>query len=260
MEAMEANDHVAALQHDGHLLLSSAQSAGLDAAVPTCPGWVIRDLLAHIGFVHRWAAGYVQTGRIEMADEPDEAGVIAAAPADDELLPWVAEGHASLVGALLSAPADLRCWTFMGAPSPLDFWARRQAHETAIHRVDAEEAAGVPPSHIETPFAVDGVDELLLGFLARPSSRRYTRAYPGTVALEATDADSSWTVADSDGGVETKRGLSASDLRASDLVVRGRAEELYLLVWNRRSPGRLDLDGRADLLDDWRELFRVTWS
>jgi uncharacterized protein (TIGR03083 family) len=290
MEAMEANDHIAALERDGHLLLSAAQSASLDAAVPACPGWAMRDLLAHIGFVHHWAGGYVQNGRTEMADEPDEAGVIAVAPPDDELLPWVAEGHASLVNSLAAAPADLRCWTFLGAPSPLAFWARRQAHETAIHRVDAERAAGLAPSDIGTPFAADGIDELLLGFLARPGSRRYTKVPPGTVALEATDAATSWSVAVSGSGIVTKRGSSAGDLSASDpsgadpsgaqpsaadpgapdpsapdpsapdLVVRGRAKDLYLLVWNRRTPEGLDLDGRADLLHDWRELFRVTWS
>jgi uncharacterized protein (TIGR03083 family) len=260
MEAMEATDHVAALERDGHLLLRAAQSAGLDAPVPSCPGWAMRDLLAHIGFVHRWAAGYVQNGRTEMVDEPDEAGVLAAAPPDYELLPWVAEGHASLVSALLSAPADLGCWTFLGAPSPLAFWARRQAHETAIHRIDAERAAAATPSDIETLFAADGVDELLLGFLARRGSRRYQRVRPGAVALEAIDAGTAWTVEVSDSGIETKRSQSASDLRTSDLVVRGRAEDLYLLVWNRRTPAGLDLNGRADLLSDWRELFRVTWS
>jgi hypothetical protein len=34
-----------------------ARSAGPDAPVPTCPGWTVRDLLAHQGMVHRWASG-----------------------------------------------------------------------------------------------------------------------------------------------------------------------------------------------------------
>lgn len=53
-------------------------------------------MLQRTGFVHRWAAGYVD------------------------------------------------CWTFLDAPSPLAFWARRQAHETAIHRADAQLAADGP--------------------------------------------------------------------------------------------------------------------
>ena len=51
---------------------------------------------------------------------------------------------------LRTADPAVRCWTFLPAPSPLAFWARRQAHETAIHRADAQLAAGPV-----TPFAAD---------------------------------------------------------------------------------------------------------
>ena len=42
-------DHVSA---DGDQLLVAARAAGLDAPVPSCPGWVVRDLLAHVWEVH----------------------------------------------------------------------------------------------------------------------------------------------------------------------------------------------------------------
>jgi hypothetical protein len=143
----------------------------------------------------------------------------------------------------------------MKAPSPLTFWARRQAHETTVHRVDAQFAAGARPDEVPSPFAVDGVDELLLGFLARPGSKRYTKVGPGTVGFQATDADAAWTVKVSGTGLETKRGLDSADLQ-----VRARAEDIYLLLWGRRPPEGLDLEGETALLDDWRTLFRVTWS
>jgi uncharacterized protein (TIGR03083 family) len=252
---MTVDEHVAALESDGRLLVAAARSAGLDAPVPSCPGWVVRDLLAHIGFVHRWAAGYVQTGNTEMVDEPHEPALLAAAPPDDQLTEWVADGHASLVRALSSAPADLNCWTFLEAPSPLAFWARRQAHETAVHRVDAELAAGAAPGAIAAPFAADGVDELLLGFLARPGSRRYTKVEPGSVTFAATDAGASWTVTVSGTGIETGRGAGTCDLS-----VRAPAAGLYLLLWNRCPPDGLDLSGRAGLIRDWKQLFKVSWS
>ena len=69
-------------------------------------------------------------------------------------------------------------------PSPLAFWARRQAHETAVHRYDAQSAApGGPPAPagaFDPAFAADGVDELIMGFAAR---RRYRR--PATAASSA---------------------------------------------------------------------------
>jgi uncharacterized protein (TIGR03083 family) len=255
MEVLETPEYVTTLQREGQLLVATAGSADLDDPVPPCPEWVLRDLLAHIGFVHRWAAGYVKEGRTEMVGEPDEEGVLSATVPDDQLVGWVADGHAALVSALSSAPGDLRCWTFLKAPSPLAFWARRQAHETAVHRVDAQLAAGTKPDVVEAHFAADGADEMLLGFLARPGSKRYTRVGQGTVSFQATDVDAAWTVRVSETGFQTKRGLDAADLR-----VRARAEDIYLLLWGRRSPDGLDLDGQAALLDDWRNLFRITWS
>ena len=255
MELLGTRQYVEALDRDGQLLLAAARSADLEDPVPPCPDWAVRDLLAHIGFVHRWATNYVREGLCEMVVEPDEEAVLAAAVPDDQLLTWVADGHAALVSALSLAPNDLQCWTFLSAPSPLAFWARRQAHETAVHRVDAELAAGIEPDIIPARFAADGVDELLLGFLARPGSKRFTKVGPGTVSFQATDTDASWSVRVSGTGIETKRGRDAADLR-----VRARAEDFYLLLWARRSPEGLDLDGRAELLDDWRTLFRVTWS
>ncbi|MGC0381054.1 uncharacterized protein (TIGR03083 family) [Streptomyces sp. SAI-129] len=86
------------------------------------------------------------------------------------LLTWFREGHGRLVDTLAGAAPDVRCWHFLPAPSPLAFWARRQAHETAVHRIDAESARGGEPTGVGVDFAVDGVDELLCAFHAREKS------------------------------------------------------------------------------------------
>jgi uncharacterized protein (TIGR03083 family) len=125
---VEPDEHIAALDADGALLAAAAELAGLDATIPGCPFWKMRELLRHTGYVHRWAAGYVTHGYEEEADRYSE----------DELLGWFHDGHAGLVRSLRSADPGLSCWAFLDAPSPLAFWARRQAHETAIHRADAQ--------------------------------------------------------------------------------------------------------------------------
>jgi uncharacterized protein (TIGR03083 family) len=139
---MEIAEHISAIDRDGALLAAAAERVGLDAAVPSCPAWRVRDLLRHQGYVHRWAAAYVANRYTERVPRLTEAEVLAAGPDDAGLVDWFAAGHAALVETLQSADPDVRCWTFLPAPSPLAFWARRQAHETAIHRVDAEQAAG----------------------------------------------------------------------------------------------------------------------
>ncbi len=147
-------------------MASAAVGADADAAVPTCPEWTVRDLLRHTGAVHRWATGYVAGRRCE----PSRGGLEEAAgtwPDDDGLTAWFEHGCADLVAALAAAPDDLECWTFLPAPSPRAMWARRQAHETAIHRVDTQLATGTAVTPCDPGFAADGIDELLTLFVPR---------------------------------------------------------------------------------------------
>ncbi len=196
---MEIADHIACLRSEGELLAEAAERSSLGAPVPACPGWRVRDLLAHLGFVHRWATGYVAEERTEMTPEPGEEEIIRLAPADESLLGWFRDGHARLVSVLAAADPAVRCWTFLPAPSPLAFWARRQAHETAIHRADAQLAAAAAGSGADLdPFpaglAADGVDELLMGFGGRnPGSLSDA---PAVLVISAEDgaAADEWTV------------------------------------------------------------------
>ena len=91
---------------------------------------------------------------------------------------------------LATADPALECATFMAAPSALAFWARRQAHETAIHRADAESASGVVPDYAPD-FAADGIDELIMGFGQRRKYRPETSADGGMQVL-ATDTGDAW--------------------------------------------------------------------
>jgi uncharacterized protein (TIGR03083 family) len=179
---MEIADHIACLRSEGELLAEAAERTGLSTPVPTCPGWRLRDLLAHLGFVHRWAWSYVSEGRTDMSSEPGEEEIIRLAPADESLVGWFRDGHARLVSGLAAADPAVCCWTVLPAPTPLASWARRQAHETAIHRADAQlaaAAAGVGADLDPFPrgLAADGVDELLMGFGGRnPGSLSTTPA------------------------------------------------------------------------------------
>ncbi|HXY43296.1 MAG TPA: maleylpyruvate isomerase family mycothiol-dependent enzyme [Acidimicrobiales bacterium] len=252
---METASHIRALERDGRLLVKAAREAGLDAPVPSCPGWNVRDLLAHIGFVHRWAATYVSTAREEMLEEADEDTVLASAPPADALLEWVEAGHLALVRSLEETPGDVRCWTFLPAPSPLAFWARRQAHETAVHRVDAELAAGGPRSAIDAEMGADGVDELLMGFLGRSAAQKAHETVVGSMAILPTDRPERWTARVLAEHADAEQGAAECDTTLS-----APAADLYLLLWNRRSAEGLDITGRRELLDLWRQRVGVTWA
>jgi len=249
---MRLAEHLHHLQEHGSGLAEAAASAGIDAAVPTCPGWQVRDLLAHIGMVHRWAASII-TDRHTKPPSDEEF----PSPSDEELLDWYAAGHVALVETLRSAPSDTECWSFLPAPSPLEFWARRQAHETTVHHLDAAAAIGSGADvGVDVRLAVDGLDELLLGFFAR-SRGRLVADPPLTLGVEATDGDpgDAWTVAVRPNDREVNRGLARGDC-----IVRGRAADLYAFLWNRRGDDALVISGNRKVLDVWREKARITWS
>ncbi|MGK5448108.1 maleylpyruvate isomerase family mycothiol-dependent enzyme [Streptomyces radiopugnans] len=247
---MDIDRYLEILREEGELLLAAALRAGWDSEVPTCPGWRVRDLVTHQGAVHRWAGRIVSEGRTRDVPAPE-------ADVPDELLPdWFARGHRRLLAALREAPADLECWTFLrGARSPLSFWARRQAHETAVHRVDAELASGPDLSPVDPLFAADGIDELLVGFHTRPTSR-VRSARPRVLRVTARGF-APWTLRLSPEPPVVSREEDA----AADCAVTGEAADLYLALWNRRPYGeRVSVEGDAGLARLWHADSAVRWS
>lgn len=243
--------HGEGLGNAATVLRANAAAVRLDTPVPTCPDWTVRDLVVHQGMVHRWARDMVTgVGGDGRAHE-------AAGRASADLLDWFDEGATALLGALAAAPQDLDGRFFLrDAPPPREAWARRQCHETTIHAIDAMSARlGRAPVASETWFspavAVDGVDELLCGFLPRRTTR--LRADPPiSVAIEATDTRDGWTVALSAEPPVTSVGLADT----ADAHIRADAVDLYLGLWNRGD--RLPSDDPG-LARRWRELMTVVW-
>jgi uncharacterized protein (TIGR03083 family) len=246
---MEIGEHIDRLTSDGLRLAEAVQAVSLDARVASCPGWAVRDLVLHVGGVHRWAAAIVGNAMLDNDEVTGDA--VGTGPDDAELLDWFREGHRNLVKTLLEAPSDLVCFTFLPAPSPLAFWARRQAHETAVHRADAEGVLGAVAS-FDGDFAFDGIDELLMGFASRPRPA----IEPGTLLLQADAA--AWLVTFGEHGV--RAAASPTEFAAglvADSTLTGSPSDLYLWLWNR--PSAATVSGDEVVANRWREI-RVRWS
>src|ERR1700760_4095511 len=219
---MRIDEHLTTLRTEGEPLAAAVAAAGWDAQVAGCPQWQVRDLVRHQGSIHRWARAIVTIPRVQPFSDDEEEQFLDA-PGDDELLDWFTAGHRALVDDLAAADPALTCWTFLpGATSPLAFWCRRQAHETAVHRADAESAVGTIPDWAPE-FAADGIDELLYGFFAR-RPERLTADPPATMALRATDHEAAWTVRLDSAGLHVEPGTH----RPAGLTVSGPASDLYL--------------------------------
>lgn len=269
---MEIAEHIATLERDGVLLADAAEAAGLTAPVPPCPGWQVRDLVRHQAYVHGWAARHVREQLPELIAEADEPAILGGGPCDAELISAYRAGHADLVRTLREADPDVTCAAFMPAPSPLAFWARRQAHETAIHRFDAQAstAQGAPAAAaaFEPAFAADGIDELIMGFAAR---RRYRLRGDSdyTLTVRAADTGRCWQACLRDGSTEVRRAGGEPGPGQESPVKEGRAHcaldgpasGLYAFLWNRcdSDRGAVTVSGDPSVLDAWGSSVRVRW-
>jgi uncharacterized protein (TIGR03083 family) len=256
-DAPPLEDYLTGIADAADRLASWCTDAGLDAPVPTCPGWNVRDLLAHQGMVHRWAAA---TLRGEDPLAYDDVAVEAVGRTHGDPTAWLRAGADDLLTALREAPDDLRVMTFLKeAPPARRFWARRQLHETTIHALDAlsarEQRLPVATDAWFGPsVALDGVDELLVGFWQR--ARSGPRADPPYVALVAAASGDQWELEVGPQRVTTHRGTAATGpTTVPQATISGTPVDLYLALWNRG--GRVD--DPAGLLGQWRASGAITW-
>lgn len=239
------------------VLRANASACPPDRPVPTCPGWTVLDLVAHQGMVHRWATDHLRGRRGVDAQAYESEG-----RASGDELGWFDAGATALLQALVDAPDDLDAPVFLqNAPAAKFFWARRQCHETTIHAVDAMAARlGRAPRAEETwindRVALDGIDELLAGFVPRPRRWAVHTETATSLLVRPAGADVAWHVTFSPEAPAVTRRLSGTDRApVAEHQIVGDPVGLYLGLWNRAEPEEAGEDLRW-----WRDLMRVTWS
>lgn len=252
--------YLAAFAADADRLSQLARRGDGEAAVPTCPGWTLLDLVRHVGDVYAHKLALLRLGR---RPEPGEWPL-----GDDLPLAEAVERHDAvrreLAQALAGASPDTRCWTWMeGAGEGTSAaWARRMAHEALVHRVDAEAAVGAPLHPAAPGLAADGVDEVLTWMAGDPDVVAQAQAgagAPGTVLL---DWGAGGRLVDlPDGGHDVRPvgpdGASSVD---PDATLRGDALSLDLYLWGRLEALPAVMRGDLDVVEvsgDTRVLERL---
>jgi uncharacterized protein (TIGR03083 family) len=228
----------------------------LERPVPTCPGWTFRQLATHLGRGHRWAAQIVATratAPIPMREVAD--GKLPEDPARHAH--WLNAGADQVIEAVTAAGSDL-AWTFNGM-RPASYWARRRAHEAAVHLADAQLAAGRDVD-LAPDAAADAVDEWLALIAASTEgttdfARARAQELRGdgqSLHFHATDPGLSstgeWLVTRTPSGVTVQHGHSKADV-----AVRGPAVGLLLVLTRRLPPTdpAIEILGQQSLLTDW---------
>lgn len=232
-------------------LRATLHGADWSAAVPTCPGWTLLDLVRHVGGnLHAVGAAVRNTvGPLRDGRADDAAGPGTDAPA--VLDAWLARQAEECADALREAGPDLdvAVWTIPGTALS---WARRATHDLVVHRADA--AAAVDADYTVAPeVAADTVTELLELFGAPGAV-----AFPGdggrTIGLHAADpagrGRAEWLVEVGEQGLSWRFGRGRADV-----TVRGALTDVLRLC-HRRLPvdsDRVEVRGDVALLDRWLE-------
>lgn len=239
---------LAALRHEGAAFRAAVSVDGLTQPVPTCPNWTVEDLVAHLGSVYRWVCGHVTR---EVTTRP-ELMSLDGAPHGEPVLAWWDERYAELLSTLDHLDAELPAWNWAPQAKKAGFWHRRMAHETAVHRWDAQVASGLTEP-VEAKLAADGVSEVLDSCL--PGGRRKVRESPvsGLVQLVASDLAHAWLVRIRGGGVAL---LDTSTVMHEphkiDAQAVGTASDILLALWSRVPFDVLETAGDPRLLDALR--------
>ena len=217
-----------------------AQELDLDVQVPWIPEWRARDLVGHLGTVHRWAKAIVEAG----TTEPPPRGTQQEPPTDG-LLDWYAAGLTELVRTLRNTPPTSPAWHMSPAAEKVAAsWARRQAHELTVHRMDLEAAAGVPLTPVPVELAEDGVDELLGIVVPRWAHTAPLTEAHGRVAVTATDTGRTWSVEVDHGRVT----VSPEATGTEHAHLSGPATQLLLRLWGRPADVTVEGDSAAEAL------------
>jgi uncharacterized protein (TIGR03083 family) len=198
------------------------------AAVPSCPGWTVRDVVQHLGYVFRFWTDAISLGGAEPAEQDE-----GVRPAD--IVTWATDSSAALVAAARATSSEAPAWTWWGEPATVGAIVRHQVQEALVHAWDADLAlcsrGRARPAldrarPLEPAVADDGVAEFLAIMLGEVAAAKL----PAQVALAATDTGSIWHAGPGDPGEPAA-------------TVRGTASDLVLLLYRRIGLDAVEVEG-----------------
>jgi len=237
MSTPSYSELVAFVRSEGEAIVSASRQ-GVDVPVPTCGDWTVADLCRHVGAIYGYVAHVVMERLTSASDVRPEA------PADADPVAWLEDRLDELVAALSGCDADTPMWNWSGETQVAAFWARRTAHESAIHRFDAQRAFGIAQP-VDADLAADGLDEFIDVLLPAIAKHRGLAVPAATYAFESID-DGAWRIRFDDSGA----GRADVDA-AADVTVRGTSSALLLAANNRVPWSSLEVEGDAGALDAW---------
>lgn len=248
MQWLSPERYASELEAETARLAAAVSRQPPSAVVPDCPDWTVRDLVAHVGTGHRYAAGVIE----QAATEPVPYQIQQPPAEQAAWSDWLGAGAQRLNAAVRKEGFEAEVWTFLPAHHTAGFWLRRMVHDEIVHRFDAE-----PDGELAPDIAADGIADLLLVFetIAGPQSRspqwRQLAGAGETLLFSAADTADRWHVSLVPTGF-VWRAVEAG----ADVTYRAPVAELLLMLNRRQVPGAGQVHGDRALLDRWLEVTR----
>jgi uncharacterized protein (TIGR03083 family) len=238
--ALEPDRYFALIDADTERMLAMGER-GLDADVPSCPGWTVADVVGHQAMV------YAHKVRV-MADNAWPDPWPPAELPDRPPLEFLREAKDDLFQEFARHDVAEQTTTF-GDDTTVMFWARRMALEVAVHRTDAELAHDAATT-IPDDLARDGVDEILQVML------HGNWAEWGAKTQHPVDS----TIAIETGGVRWRCDVSeavvdvvAGSTEPANATVSGRPSDVFLWLWGRAEGDAVQVEGDRAAVAEFRE-------
>jgi len=205
-------------------------------SVPACPGLTLGQLVRHVGVIYNLVSTWVTEGHRPAHDPRPASG---RSPAE-----WLGDGRTRLLAVLSARAPEEAASTWSPSEQTIGFWHRRMAHESAIHRVDAEAALSLAPRPVEPSLATDGTGEIVSLWLG---TRLGTDVGGGGRIVTLDDGSGRWHVALHEHIVEY-----ATDGVAADATVSADPDALYRWLWGRAPLEAVEVDGDVRLAVELR--------
>jgi uncharacterized protein (TIGR03083 family) len=228
--------------------------------IPSCPGWSVSDLVAHLGVVHRYVTRIISERLMEPPDSTDLAFLglpldrkgwptslehgPTRGPVPVGLINWFVDGAFVLESLFRSSHPGEPVWTW-SSEQTIGFWLRMQTIEATVHRWDAENAIGMAEP-VEAELAADAIDQTFE--VMAPARRAWRRAPPGSgerFRFRQTDGTGDWRVHFDGDEVRLNKSTEPCDVEFA-----GTASDLMLFLWQRIPADQLDeVRGDRGVLD-----------
>jgi uncharacterized protein (TIGR03083 family) len=258
---MDNSRYLDCLDEDYSLFRDAAVAVDLSVPVPSCPGWTMDDLVYHVAEVYLHKVTLMRTGEWPAQWPPRSL-------AGEPRLALLARAHGELIAEFATRGPDAVTPTWYDPDQSVAFWFRRMAQETVMHRIDAEQAAGLLPTRVPDDLAMDGIDEVLNRFLCyfSPEGTRtcdqggdmqgeHLATQDGTETIVVAAGHVSWTIwPSSTNEIEVTQGIHGEP----QATIAAAPDPLLRWLWGRAGDEVIRVDGDPAWADYLRRMLTST--